>query len=136
MLNKDLMSKGGGNLDIGEYTHLVTVADLGENQYGYLLDKDTNSSLGSMNPSTVTDIYGEKEVAGLVVFASLTIIYAVDSAAFTDIYLGRSDIKKFFGILALGTTYWNDKLFSVSDIGKTIPIWLSTTPPPNRVAHQ
>lgn len=124
------MLKNLGGLEWGEYTHLVTVADLGGNQYGYLFDKDTNSSLGSMNPPTVTDIYGEKEVAGLVVFASRTIIYAVDSAAFTDIYLGRSDTKSFFGILALGTTYWNDKLFSVSDVGKTIPVWLATTPPP------
>lgn len=124
------MLKNLGGLEWGEYTHLVTVADLGENQYGYLFDKDTNSSLGSMNPSTVTDIYGEKEVAGLVASESITSIIEVDNAGFTNIYLGRSDIKKFFGILALGSHFWSGQLFSDSDVGKTIPIWLATTPPP------
>ena len=60
-----------------------------------------------------------------------------------DLYLGRADDKRVSLVKAVldGSTvnydiYKHDVLlFSKDDLGKDIPLWISTTPPPKRAHH-
>ena len=104
-------------------------------EYGYS-DPDVygsidNDSIRISDVSyTIRGIYQDNE-NGLG--ATLKVHGYLDPA--TMLYLGRSDTKVNLGTPYVitgkgGTARWYGTIFDIEDVGKEIPIWLSTTPPP------
>lgn len=108
------------------YTHIVTCqAKLDE----------SSRSFGAINPEDISP----STVDNLNIL-SLTSGEGVDNTGLissneiqTNYYIARSDTGEYFGQSSFGNLYriyWLKSVFNESDVGKTIPIWLSTTPPP------
>lgn len=143
MLNKELL--GGGVSDtlypVGEndYTHIVTVGTVLANglSYGYI------GSAGSILPTTYSDDipYSFIQRLSCNIEAIITIDCALewrDILYRKDLYLYRSDNHKLYLTKHIfssdGFTIEEPSLagllFTSDDVGKEIPIWLSTEPPP------
>ena len=120
------------------YHYVVTVAEL-QASYGFAnYDDDIG---GSISPSHTTD--GNQILELNYNHVSNQIVFRVKGRldSYSDLYLGRSDIKKNFGQPTTGSTgasngegyaVWRDDdpvLFTAEDVGKKIPIWLSYSPP-------
>lgn len=128
---------GGGGV-VKDYTHLVTVGN------GYDLIDDIaiepvigcSSFLGSITPNyfqflaenvTINYLYSRE-------FYDQTSLHTAESIELSGIYLARWDTRVSLGASnnsgVNGYTHWRKMLFSASDVGKQVPIWLGYTPPP------
>ena len=131
MLNKELF--GGIDKDY-PYTHIITV---GKYQYGstYGMSIVAVIPYGKIEPNTFAD-----NIISTLVQTSLNAInlsLANGPTVDTDIYLARSDNGYNLGTHAKRNSgqknsfYWTSQyFFTLADVGKEIPIWLSTEPPP------
>ena len=134
MLNKNLLLSSNSQ-DSKNYTHIVTVGQ----RTGYMIYGYDDRNYGSIDTNavnipglrgTIDSLRYDKE-SGLG--SSLILAGFIDKGA--SIYLGRSDTKVNFGTPYLildeqGTAKWSGELFTWQDVGKEIPIWLSSSPPP------
>ena len=156
-MNRDLMLRnlGGGEIVIPEgATHLVTVESVSSGYLGYHLASSVfGQSFGSILPSNHFTCFAydgvyEYELSSL--FCSIPlgsngqtmiianfIDYAWEDLVF---YIGRKDSGLVYCSTDLSEEYYDPELgevmipnillFSEQDIGKQIPIWLSSEKPP------
>lgn len=137
MLNKELLVVGARK--VCPYTHLVKVAlsEIGR-VIGYSYEL---YGIGTITPEVlsisgydcgVMSLYSWRE------YNQTDLGLATRGASSTIIYLGRSDIGLSYGKgsnLAWDSSdeslvIWNGRMFTDDDIGKVVPIWLSSNPPP------
>nr|DAV25824.1 MAG TPA: hypothetical protein [Caudoviricetes sp.] len=137
MLNKELML-ASNRQDAKDYTtYIVTVGQYDDHMiYGYSRNMYGNIDRDTVKFSDyqyhIDDIRQDNE-RGIGI--NLILDSFIDQTTATSIYLGRSDTKVNFGtpymiLESSGIVNWQGNLFTAKDVGKEIPIWLSTTPPP------
>lgn len=140
MLNKELLLMGGG--ESVPYTHTIHVGQDSTIQlYGY----STQPSIGELSPNTVNISGFEREIWDLCTQEVDSYIYVIFHLQYygpkKNLYFGRSDTKEFVlyyssdpdqGYIeySSGNHGVLDIRFSKEDVGKDIPIWISTEPPP------
>ena len=121
----------GGDLDL-PYTHLLTIGNNGfDTILGYFI-----GSYGDITPVFVKDNKGA--ISELIdIINEKRLLIHLDQEVFVSLYLGRSDTGKSISCvynreeLSYSSRYELDtSFFTLSDVGKTIPIWLSDSPPP------
>ena len=144
MLKENLLM-GGGDLP---HTHIVSVGSTEGIGFGF------TTSAGNLEPNTIKITYTEGSVhrimtlkisqlytsfAQVTGFETSTLVFHSDIQFSTingqvAVYLARSDTKQTFGLIyptRTQTRYsFSGELFTSNDIGKDIPIWLSTKQPP------
>lgn len=139
MLNNDLLLVGGKR----NYTHLLTV---GERPYdgsdiGY---KSGSDAYGAISPTIMSKFHNlPVDVVKQNVKPNYNGYYIVDvwtsSNDFTGVdgwlFFARVDIKQFLGYDItqgnfVATFPSKTPIFTVADVGKTIPIWLANEAPP------
>lgn len=123
MLNKELLliPKESKN-----YTHILTLETNGD-----LLGYSISEGLGNITPKsfldkTITAIWSRPDN-----FYSKVRVDAI--LGVSSLYLGRLDTKDFIEFYPIDEGFseaTGPSFFGSKDIGKTIPIWLATTPPP------
>ena len=131
MINKDILG-GGGSL-AKDYTHIITVADSGY-CYGIQLGaygsiNDTRLDFGTFDRlysyyNTSQGQYGE-----------ITGFLLLEQDIPSSLYIARSDTKLLLSDIAIDPNReWRAisyiRIFNSSDVGKEVPVWISTTPPP------
>ena len=134
MIYKEKLAGGGDSLDSSLYTHIVSVVNystLFGNRYGF------SSSNGNIEPKTVTVNSVSLTIGSLSSYSSrATTTLSFSSQVTTSglLYIGRYDqqLKEWVQLQenTEGGYTFSKRLFSESDVGKDIPIWISTTPPP------
>lgn len=140
MIYKEKLAGGGGNsLDPSHYTHIVSVASwsnfVSSSNYGF-----NTSNGGNIEPKTVTVNGVALTIGALSNFPRsttyrLSLAFSSQVTTSGTLYIGRYDkLLKITVQLNENTEIYNvthtSPLFSPSDVGKDISIWLSTTPPP------
>lgn len=135
MLNKELLIASNRQDSKNYTTYIVTVGQYDDFMiYGY-----SRNMYGNIDRDTVKfsdyqyHINGIRQDNESGIGISLILDSFIDQT--TSIYLGRSDTKVNFGtpyiiLESSGIVNWQGNLFTAKDVGKEIPIWLSTTPPP------
>ena len=135
MLNKELLIASNRQDSKNYTTYIVTVGQYDDFMiYGY-----SRNMYGNIDRDTVKfsdyqyHINGIRQDNESGIGISLILDSFIDQT--TSIYLGRSDTKVNFGtpyiiLESSGIVKWQGNLFTAKDVGKEIPIWLSTTPPP------
>lgn len=149
-MNFCLILEGGGDL---AYTHVLTVgkSELG---FGFMSSIDASITgvihdIGSILPDTLQDTEGT--VWNIREFTYYTwsgtgyrLRGSIDESsspydfqrAFPNLYGGRADIGEYWGNRMIRGQYifyanmGNMSELTEADVGKEIPIWLATTPPP------
>lgn len=119
---------------VAPYTHVVTVALISEilSAYGY-----TENVGGDISPKELT-LGSYVKTVTLLGQSPSVLALSVDSNIKNSetVYVGRADLRKFIGSFSNmeNSSGWSggftELLFTAEDVGKEIPIWLSTTPPP------
>lgn len=126
---------------VREYTHIInigsTTSNLNITWIGYNGVISGFPLTGSITPNTFEDfvISGLLQVPGVDSSGRALINFGL--ASYDNInrslYIARKD-NQFLANIALQNyyllSYVSGELFSTSDVGKDVPIWLSTTPPP------
>nr|DAH47915.1 MAG TPA: hypothetical protein [Caudoviricetes sp.] len=126
---------GGGNF--GEYTHIVgvgTFVSSGNTFIGFSNGANNVQATGTLNPSSVENYFINHLYSSTVTTPIISVLGLNDPPAEQlnlDLYLGREDynIAEKFTYIALMRII-EVSLFLENDIGKDVPIWLATTPPP------
>lgn len=138
MLNKELLVVGARK--VYPYTHLVKVSISEIDKvigysYEYMYETSTITpkvlSISGYD-CDVMELYSCQE------YNQTNLGLATNGAPSTTIYLGRSDIGLSYGKgsnlaweeFETSLVKWNDMVFTDDDIGKVVPIWLSSNPPP------
>lgn len=125
-MNKELFMRnlGGGEGKL-PYTHIVTCQaklDQSPRSFGATRPEDISpSTVDNLNILSLTSGEGQDNT-GLATLEEIQNNY----------YLARLDTGEYFGRSSFGNlwrVYWLKTVFTKDDVGKTIPIWLSTTPP-------
>lgn len=133
MLQKETFLNGGGGGVIGsdQYTHIINVANIGSNQktYGYNITK----SGGSVTPEKLNGYL----ILVLATYESNNNTQvSIDKPTNTQwtVFLGRTDKRQYSQNSSISEDnedyFWTQKFFTAEDVGKDIPIYLATTPPP------
>lgn len=134
MIYKEKLAGGGGNNQVKDYTHIVTVASFFHTRsfwYGY--DQYYNSGSMIREYSPVNDELSNYNITGLYQEENTISVYC--DTNFSDqnkkIYLGRKDKN------IITTEYKNQyglefglDFFTEDDVDQDVEIWLATTPPP------
>ena len=133
MLNNDVLLAASKVLP--PHTHIVTVREDNQN-YGA-----TSSSWISPNTLNLNgEICTIDELMMIGVennpnYCDTRLMFTEEPDSNAKVYLGRSDTKQNFGLCTsvvefTGMREWDKVVaFTSKDVGKKIPIWLSTTPP-------
>lgn len=122
---------GGGVIGSDQYTHIINVADISitEKTYGYNRQKGG----GSVTPEGLN---------GYLILVLATYESDNNTGVFIDkptntqwtVFLGRTDKRQYSQNDSIAEDnenyYWTQKFFTAEDVGKDIPIYLATTPPP------
>ena len=135
MTTNEKLAQGGGdsNLNPSLYTHIVSVVNISSlfgNSYGF------SGSNGNIEPKTVTVNSVSLTIGSLNSYSGReSTKFSFSSQVTTSglLYIRRYDTQLKIGVQLRENTElytFADKLFSESDVGKDIPIWFSTTPPP------
>ena len=143
MLNKELLLMGSG--ESVPYTHIIHVGQASDREdYGYSSSPQTYK-FGELFPNTVEVNGTEVVVQNLLTYYWSNNIYVVFHldvySPDKDLYLGRADTKEFvlyygsnldLGYIEYSSAYHGrlDIRFSKDDVGKDIPLWISTEQPP------
>ena len=137
MIKRELLlnPRGGGNF--GEYTHIVgvgTFVSSGNTFIGFSNGANNVQATGTLNPSSVEN-YLINQVYSSTVTTPIISVLALNPPPAEqlnlDLYLGREDYniaEKFTYVASMALI--KVSLFLENDIGKDVPIWLATTPPP------
>ena len=123
--------RGGGVIRSDQYTHIINVADISSvrKSYGYNRLKGG----GSVTPESLNGYL----ILGLATYESdndTTI--SIDKPTNTQwtVFLGRTDKRQYSQNTSISEDnedyYWTQKFFTADDVGKDVPIYLATTPPP------
>ena len=139
MLNKELMMVVGAR-KVYPYTHLVKVSISEIDKvigYSYEYMYDTSTITPKVLSISGYDC-GVMELCSWQELGQTNLELSTRGAPSTTIYLGRSDKGLSYGKgsnLVWGRDYpsiveWNGMVFTDDDIGKVVPIWLSSNPPP------
>lgn len=140
MLNKELLRGGSDKLypvDENDYTHIVTVGTVktGGRSYGYI------GSAGSISPTLYSDDipYSIIQRLSCNTFGEINISCALewrDMLNRKHLYLYRSDNHKLYlncfppDNFTIMEPSLAGLLFTPDELGKEIPVWLSTEMPP------
>ena len=138
MLNKELLVVGARK--VYPYTHLVKVSISEIDKvigYSYEYMYDTSTITPKVLSISGYDC-GVMELCSYEEHDQTNLELATWGAPLTTLYLGRSDIGLSYGE---GSNFvwdssdpslvkWNGMVFTHDDIGKVVPIWLSSNPPP------
>lgn len=136
MLNKELLLMNNDReIPKKGYTHVLTVGTDSSSSYGY----DRKSSYGSLSPIVLSDVDGT-EITALFNTYGVNVVVVYTDGIFGDAshyILGRADTKENLGTAsrgndAFGIASWkiSEPFITERDLGKRIPIWLSTEQPP------
>ena len=135
MLSKEML---GGDSKSRAYTHIISVGGA-SNQYGYSSGNMASYSqqMGAIDPEYIGETYSFPiEILYTRLSPSTQTIISNDSASDIQqgfLYLARCDTGINYGLCNYGRYdyefIWNFQVFTSNDVGKQIPIWLSTTPP-------
>ena len=133
MIERELLLNpwGGGGI-FGEYTHIVGVDSLLDNNTKYIGFGFDN--FGTLTPSVVEDYNIITLYSSYSSEISLTFIQFDAPPAEQmnlELYIGREEYniaEKFTYVAWMAII--KISLFLEDDVGKDVPIWLATTPPP------
>lgn len=138
MLNKELLVVGAQ--EVYPYTHLVkvSISEIGR-VIGYSSEymQDTSTITPEVLSISGYDC-GVLELYSWQEYNQTDLELATNGAPSTIIYLGRSDIGLSYGIGSnlswdsseASLVKWDGRVFTDDDIGKVVPVWLSSNPPP------
>ena len=127
-MNKELMFRQlrrEGDNQVKDYTHIVTcqVSSGSPRGFGAISPEDIRpSTVDNLNILSLTSGEG-LDNTGLATLEEIQNNY----------YLARSDTGEYFGFSEFANLWrilWVKTVFTKDDVGKEVPIWLSTTPPP------
>lgn len=104
--------------------------------YGY----SSGSASSSIQPSTITINGYSCDIASLTTanngsafspryYTACSIRYEHGSSSDISIHIGRNDTQQYFGTLLADGSDKEFTLFTSADVGKTIPVYIATTPP-------
>ena len=128
MFNKDLLMSSGKNL--GPYTHIVTVDYALGNNFGYWYIGD-----GAVTPDTFMGVFLELVYTDPFDDNTLVGCKTPTGVPAGKVWVGRYDKKiqaiesRITGPSDSNYRFDDFVLFTKDDLGKDIPIWISTTPP-------
>ena len=133
MLNNDVLLSASKAWP--PHTHIVTVGEENQN-YGATWSGDISPRTLNLNGEICTIDYlmmiGLEDQPGI---SDTRLMFTEEPDSDAKVYLGRSDTKQNFGLCTTvveftGLREWDELVaFTSKDVGKKIPIWLSTTPP-------
>lgn len=104
--------------------------------YGY----SSGSTSSSIQPSTITINGYSCDIVSLTTanngsafspryYTACSIHYEHGSSSNISIHIGRNDTQQYFGTLLADGSDKEFTLFTSADVGKTIPVYIATTPP-------
>ena len=135
MLKKETMVLNASTT--APFTHIVSVDNISKEQFGYYSHK---TQIGDIHPKTITIGDTKFNVLQVTSFepATITNVNLPSNSPIVTLYLGRSDERKLYGVVkgydydlgSISYEFSQTMMFTSADVGKEIPIWLSTTPPP------
>ena len=118
------------------FTHIVSVDNISKEQFGYYSYK---TQIGDIHPKTINIGDTKFNVLNVTSFepATITNVNLPSNSPIVTLYLGRSDERKLYGVVtgfdydlgSISYEFSQTMVFTSADVGKEIPIWLSTTPP-------